>query len=68
MLQKWILYLNRCVAVSAIYALKALGANVPFLLKPILAKFEEGHYIGLILPMQLTDWVSGGIRGSISGR
>ena len=63
MSQQWILYLNRCVAASATEALEAPGVNTPFFLESILVDLEGGRYVGPILPIQLTDLVSGGGRG-----
>ena len=34
--RQWSLYLNRCVAASALDSLDDLGCHVPFLIKPIL--------------------------------
>ena len=42
MLRRWSLYLNRCVAASALESLDAPGCQVPFLLKPIMADLEGG--------------------------
>ena len=38
----WSLYLNRCVAVSALEVLDAFRANTPFLLDTILMELEGG--------------------------
>ena len=51
------MYLNRCVAVSASESLDALGCQVPFSLKPILADLQGGQYVGPILPTALGDLV-----------
>ena len=58
-LRRWSHYLNRCVAASASEVVEALGASVPFSLKPILVDLEGGHYIGPILPASLDDVVTG---------
>ena len=55
---RWSLYLNRSVAASALESLDALGCQVLFLIKPILAELEGGRYVGLILPMSLRYLVS----------
>ena len=41
-------------------------ASVPFSLKPILVDLEGGRYIGLILPISLTNLVTGR-RSAVSG-
>ena len=41
-LRRWSLYSNRCVDALASEALEALGANVPFSLKPILVQLKGG--------------------------
>ena len=42
MLWRWSLYLNRCVAASALECLDAQGCQVPLSLEPILAELEGG--------------------------
>ena len=49
----------RCVAVSASKVVEAPGARVPFSLEPILFDLEGGHYILPILPIPLSNIVSG---------
>ena len=56
--RRWGLYLNRCVAASALESLYAPGCHVSFLIEPILVDLEGGQYVGLILPTALGDLIS----------
>ena len=64
---RWILYLKRCVAVSASEDLEVLGTTVIFTLYPILLKMEGGSYVGPLIPGNimnlLSEQRSGGSRG-----
>ena len=55
----WSLYLNRCVKLLSSEKVGATGATVPFSLKPILLELESGRYVGPLLPLPLTELVSG---------
>ena len=58
-LRRWSQYLNRCMAALASEVEEAPGANVPFLLEPILVKLEGGCYIGPIIPASLANLSAG---------
>ena len=55
-MQRWIQYLNSCVAVSASEVVEAPGASVPFSLKTILVDMEEARYTGMILSNSIAAW------------
>ena len=53
--QRWSLYINRCVDVSASKALESPGANLSFSINTIPFDLEWGRYVGQILPGPLKD-------------
>ena len=52
-LQRWSLYLNRCVAAFVSEALEDLGANVPFSLDQIIVELKGRRYVGPIWQQRL---------------
>ena len=74
---RWlILYLNVCVATSALESLDTPGCHVPFSFEPILAELEGGRYMVPTIPASLANLIhktggrgsgGGGVRGRGSG-
>ena len=65
--RQWLLCLNSCVTALSSENIGTAGTTVPFSLDTILLKMEGGHYVGPLLPLPLTELVSGRCDGSNSG-